>query len=418
VWALTLLSVAALFAALAFVTLRARRDGADPYATAVVLVFVGLITLGPFGVRAQVLGWPCIAALLYVLDLEGPAVWWAVPIAIVWANVHASAMAAIPIVWIDAAAAVFLQWRGRRQRAKAELLKPRKKREALPEPSAPGLVLDRNVLYRLLLCVAVPLALLCTPLGVKLPIYAFALVTSPIKAYINEWKPMYATDPYVVLIALPLMVLCAVGWRRLVNERPRDAILVAITAIASILSVRNLPIFSFVAAVPAAMSISLGGSWKEAPLKAVRPIAATIVGIALIPLAAWLGTVVTPGYSIYSPPVNALATLRSQPGEHRLLCASFAWCSSALGTPNVQVFLDSRADPYPLPVWRDYERVTYNYHGWREVLDKYGVNAILADRDPTRSLTLDISQTPPWRQVPVTDACCLLFVRGPAGARP
>ncbi len=90
-------------------------------------------------------------------------------------------------------------------------------------------------------------------------------------------------------------------------------------------------------------------------------------------------------------PAAALATLERMPGSHRLLCADFGWCSGVLRDPRVRVFLDGRCDPYPPAVWKDYETVVGVRPGWRAVLARRGVDAIvvLRSRKLGRALRAD-----------------------------
>jgi hypothetical protein len=66
------------------------------------------------------------------------------------------------------------------------------------------------------------------------------------------------------------------------------------------------------------------------------------------------------------------------PGTHHLFCEDYAWCGAAVGRSRIRVFLDGRADPYPLRVWRADLRVVHALAGWRQTLSAFGVDAIIA----------------------------------------
>ncbi len=68
--------------------------GATPEAIAIVLMFAGCALAASFGIRAQVLGWGCFAAFLLCLDRRDAWAYAAVPVVVLWANVHASVMLA------------------------------------------------------------------------------------------------------------------------------------------------------------------------------------------------------------------------------------------------------------------------------------------------------------------------------------
>ena len=78
---------------LASIYLRSTK-GATPEAIAIVLMFTGCALAASFGIRAQVLGWGCFAAFLLCLDRRDAWAYAAVPIVVLWANVHASVMLA------------------------------------------------------------------------------------------------------------------------------------------------------------------------------------------------------------------------------------------------------------------------------------------------------------------------------------
>ena len=52
-----------------------------------------------------------------------------------------------------------------------------------------------------------------------------------------------------------------------------------------------------------------------------------------------------------------------------------------MGNPHTRVFLDGRADPYPIKVWNDFIEVAKVGPTWREQLDDYKVDAIITQRN-------------------------------------
>ncbi|HXW77028.1 MAG TPA: hypothetical protein VEJ20_06420, partial [Candidatus Eremiobacteraceae bacterium] len=128
-WAVSLLAGLALFITLTVTALRAKRAGGSLYATLAVMLFAGICLESQFAVRAQVLAWPLLALLLLALDSEGTVALAAIPVTILWANLHASAMIAIPIVWLDAAAYLFKRASDARRQAFAVRSSVRKKKK-------------------------------------------------------------------------------------------------------------------------------------------------------------------------------------------------------------------------------------------------------------------------------------------------
>jgi hypothetical protein len=77
-------------------------------------------------------------------------------------------------------------------------------------------------------------------------------------------------------------------------------------------------------------------------------------------------------------------------------CADFAWCSLAVGKPNVSVFLDGRADPYPIAVWDDFLTILRPEPLWQSTVKKHGIDTLVVARDS--DLDQVVARTPGWRQ--------------------
>jgi hypothetical protein len=388
-WALSVLAGIAVFAALMITAFRAKRAGASTMSTLAAMLFAGICLEGPFALRAQVLAWPLLAGLMWALDFDGPEVFWAIPMIVAWANLHASVMLAVPIVWLDGAIFVW-------QRAR----------------SGGGLraaLADRGVRMRLGLCVAAPLATLCTPLGAHLPVYAYDLLNNPIRQYIQEWQPMTGLTTQIVAGFFPLIGLCVYGAVRVWRKRPRDLVLTFFMAIWTVVAVRNIALFAIVAAVAAALAVDSDKGWDD-PLAAKRfalvPWLAILIGVPVVGYIAYQGN---PMSNTWDPPTKSVAALVATPGEHDLLCTEFSKCAYALGHPNVRVFLDGRADPFPPAIWDGFVTVSAMLPGWPEVLDHFKVNALLVDRDDPIDAAL--KGMPAWREIPQDDPCCAVFIR-------
>ncbi len=330
--------------ALGCVALRCARHGAHPAAVALVLIFVDVAMSQSFGVRVQVVGWAMLAAFLLALELPGRLRWAAILIAVLWANFHASAMLA-PVLAAAAAAGSAAQ--GDRR----------------------GAVRDAV----LALCSA--FAVCATPLGTRLPLYALALAHSPIRHWIHEWRPTAFADPAFALGALPLVALAAFAaprsWRAIAIAAP--------FAYLTFVAVRNVPLAAIACAPLAA--VALTGLLPS--LARLRPIRSRTLATAAI-VVAFL-TVGTPNAigarSVHDErPLIAIAQLAGLPSRHRLLCEDFAWCGPAVDTGRVSVFLDGRADPFPQSVWTQYDTVIHVRKGWRLIVRRYGVDALLVHR--------------------------------------
>jgi hypothetical protein len=343
-------------AALALAGLHAARRGASPLAVALCIAFAGFALFESFGVRAQVVAWPLVAAFVWAIELDSPWCFVALPIAALWSNLHASAMLA-PVLAAIYATGSLLDEHG---------FGTRTRRGALV--TAGSLV-----------------AICCNPFGWHLPEYALSLFGNPIKSYINEWKPTDLDDQSFLFGALPLLLIGTVlGIRRGADDVRRWSYLLTLGALAFLLlsAARNVSLFVLVAVPLVAPELTRRLAWFAAP----PPVAPTrldrIAGVGLpamtLVLALAVGVVLArsapPATGLANAPLGALAAL---PGEHRIFCADFAWCSLALGQPRERIFLDGRADPYPRAVWEDFATLVRVSGGWRATLARRDINAVV-----------------------------------------
>ena len=344
-WLFTLAIAAFSIVALICVAIRCARAGAHPAAVAFVLAFTDVAMQQSFGVRVQVVGWAMLAALLLALELPSRWRWTAVAVAMMWANWHASAVLA-PIVCAAAACGSALA--GDRR----------------------GAVRDAAI------GAACAIAICITPLGTSLPAYAVALAHSPIRHWIREWQPVSPGDPAFAFGALPLLVLAAVAAVR----APRRSAVIALPFLYLLcIAVRNVPLAAIACAPLAARA--LGTLLPSlAALRPMRPRVAAIAGVTLLACAA---TAVSAGTrSVHDTrPLAAIAAAQRDGRAHRLYCEDFGWCGNATG--RISVFLDGRADPFPAAVWNAYDTVLHVRPGWRAIVRRYRIDAMLVKRDGT-----------------------------------
>lgn len=357
--------------ALALAAYRAERLGASPRAIALCTAFAGIALYESFGVRAQVVAWPLVALYLVLLDVEGPLAYAALAVAAVWSNLHASAMLA-PVLAATVAAGAAFEARGFDARARR--------------------------LTTLAICSIA--AICCNPFGWHLPQYAIGLFGNPIKSYISEWKVTDLDDTSFAFGALPLllgaMLLCGGGRGR---TRASDLLVLAAFAFLVLGAARNVPLFALIAAPLVARSLTravplFAPEAPAAPTKLARR-AAFALPVASLAIAALVGVQLVR----HAPPETGLAdaplqALERTAGAHRLFCADFAWCGLAVGMPNVRVFLDGRADPYPRAVWDDFVTVARVGTAWRRTLDRRGVDAVIVSRDA--ALDQALAEAPGW----------------------
>ena len=367
--------------ALALLVRRAAAAGASALGTALCVLFAGVAMLQSFGVRAQVVGWPLL--VLFGSLLERDASWLVCgAVVVVWANVHAGAVLA-PVLAAAWAAGVAVRDR----------------------------VLSRPVVRASVAAAATLVAVAVNPFGFGLIAYAVALMRSPVKGFIREWQPASVADVSFAWGALPLLAGVAV-WAVSDGRRAPQRLCAAAVGLALLLAAaRNIPLFALIVAPYAALGYTRVLRRLGAADAAPRPQLAVAAALCMVMLAAVVSV------RMWCAPVRPVAStaliarLAALPASHRLLCQDYAWCGAAVGEARIRVFLDGRADPYPLPVWDAAFRIAHRNAGWQQALRSYRVDAIIADDDTKLGAALRRSDR--WRTAGRSGAY-ELFVRHPA----
>ncbi len=360
----------------------ARRLGASTMPTAMCTFCVAFAMVESYGIRAQVFAWAMLAAVMFVLrTVDGRARWWAVPLVVLWANLHASALLA-PALLALWTLGIAIEERGWNRR--------------VGEYGA--------------LTLASTVAVFLTPLGYRLPLYAVALLHSPIRSNISEWQPTDLMAPSFAGGALLLILAtCIFGLQRQ-RRWPEFLTFAAVTWLA-FTALRNVPVCAIVLAPAVARRLTdyMPERIRLNSIFSERPVAALLYCTALLAAAVTAGTLVTSkDFTGVRLPVRAIESLASISGAHRLYCEDFAWCSSALKHSNLQEFIDGRCDPFPLSVWKDYQTVYAAKAQWRDVLNRRSVDAIIIDKESKLADHLPLLHD--WRLV-YADDTYRLFVR-------
>ena len=128
---------------------------------------------------------------------------------------------------------------------------------------------------------------------------------------------------------------------------------------------------------------------------------------AVVLLAPWWRGTTYDRFLDAAPPglTNAAAAL--PPGTRTLVYQPWgSWFEFA--RPDLPVFVDSRIEIVPASIWRDYGQIGFSGAGWKEVLGRYDVDAIVAAAD--WDLLPFLRADDDWREV-YTDDDGSLFVR-------
>jgi hypothetical protein len=316
-------------AALGFLTLAVeavRSRAAGPRARLVMLLLVACALMPSFGLRAQVLGWPMLALVMLALESGPRRAWLALPVAVVWYNLHASGLI-LPLI-------VLIYGAGR-----------------LIETRRPV-----SILSPLALAAACGLASLATPFGSALPRFAISWSANPATALIYEWAPASFDKLSILAGVLIIAALLVAGeFRGARLSWPQRLLALALFA-ATLQHIRNLGLFCVVAGpwaaasldglLPSRLRLKPGGWRNDADL--------AIVGICLA-----IGLVVL-RTRIPITPVgagSAVARLTALHAPLRVACEDFSWCSRFAADDRVQVLLDGRTDAYPAAVFADFRQM-------------------------------------------------------------
>jgi hypothetical protein len=365
-----------------FVSYRAMLRGAAPLDVAFVAMLTGIAMVDSFGVRAQVVVWFMLALMLFFLDNDGPLLWIVVPVAALWSNMHASAMLA-PVLTAASALGRLIEDKALTQRVKRA-----------------GFV-----------AIAVIPAICCNPFGVGLPLYAISLLGNPITKYISEWRITDIGADSFYAGSLPLLIAAVVfGIRSCKKTMVEDILIFTIFVFILFFAARNIPIFAIVVApIVAANRKTAFPSIEEATNIKIPDFALPLmVGVCVIAIV----------YRLYGSkyrmeqrmPVQEVFALTKIPGERRVFCSNFAWCSFFLGYPHVRVFLDGRADPYPLRVWKDYAGIAFVQPNWMKLLNDYKVDSVIDKHYSDLDQALELSNK--WQDA-FHDSTFRLWLRKP-----
>jgi hypothetical protein len=365
-----------------------------------------LLTLAAFGLGAVTLALrpQLFAMVLFASTLwlalrrrEHPrAIWLAVPIAALWANLHGSFFLGAAVLGLACL---------------EEIVERRAFREA-----------------RQLLVVAVvaAVATLANPFGIGVWQYVAAISSNAvITSRITEWQPTITTFPENIAFlasCLFIAIVLAIRYRR--DRRVPASALVWLLPFAALAlwTVRGLAWWPIVAAVTVArLTASREGvaprERRDTPtmrrLNVVVAGVLVLAAVALLPvwrpqepgLDAPLGVVGT------APPGITLELRKVATGDDRLF-APQPWGSwFEFAVPQTPVFIDSRIELFPVSVWDDYDTIVDGGDGWRQTLDRRGVTIVVAAKAAgTSPLGNRLAADPGWREI-FADADGRIFIR-------
>lgn len=376
-------------AVLALVFLACRAAGASRRRAAWLTLGSALL-IGPGGLqlRAQLPGMVCFAAVLWLVASRrqhARRLLWAIPIIVLWANLHGSFFLG-PLL-------IGLGWL-------ADL--------------ADGVPQARRTL---LAGIAGLAATVVTPFGPRVWEYVVDISTNPlVRRFADEWQPpTLGTYLGAAFLVSGAAVAAYLARRGAATPWPALASLGVFFAI-GLTATRGVVWWGL------AMPAVLAGLPRREPVRAERPdpvspanaaISAALVVVALGTFIRWLpygGSEPPPDLLTFAP-AGITRELRGSlaPGER--LFNPQGWGSwFELELPGNPVFVDSRWEVVPERAWDDYYDLSLARQGWQDVLDRWGMNVAVLARDQQRFLIPIMRADPRWRLV-YEDADGLIFRR-------
>jgi hypothetical protein len=384
---------------LAFVFLACRAAGAAAKRAAWLTLASGVILMGGFTLRPQLLGMGCFAVTAWLVARRRrhpQGVWIVIPITMLWANVHGSFFLApllLGLAWVED------RWvRGRGSRT------------------------------LLLAGLGSMLATTVTPYGYKVWSYAAGLTTNPvIRKTITEWQPPSIEVYTGAAFFLSIVVVAGLLIARVRRPVPWGSLLSLVVFLAiALTAIRG--VFWWAMAAP----IVLAGVLEDRPAPTERRDPAGALNAAIVGLLAlavigsvirWVpytGPDMPTGGRLAFAPVGITRELQRTLGPGEVVFNAQKWGSwLEFEFPRSPVIVDSLIEVIPESVWWKYYAVSSGVEGWQATLDAWHVDVAVLARDQQGPLIPKVRADPGWRLV-YEDAEGLIFrrVSTPIGAGP
>jgi hypothetical protein len=372
---LSIATCASVVGAFALAAGASRSLGAGP--RAIWLLFLPVLISAALGwsIRAQMLTLPLYTGLLWLLASQArrPSnrVWIAIPMLLLWANMHGSAaLGALLVVLLGA----------------YELVRSR------------GATWRRS----LALIAAAPLAILATPYGpvATARYYHLLLVDPPFAGQVTEWRwPAPASNTYAFYVLLAMAVPLVIWGRRRLTAF--DIGVLALTLVGALTAIRGIPWFAFACMVfvPVALGRRLESRRPGEPRRGLNTVVCVGLSAALVAAAAALFFRSDSWFEDYWPEEPAQAIRAElQPGDRVFVPDRFSdWLLWKVPELRGRIAYDVRFEVYDKEF---FDRLAnYNWEqgaDWKSFADGYRI--IVVD-ETNRSHTSDFLKEPGARVI-------------------
>jgi hypothetical protein len=334
--------------------------------TLIVLAVALIASAMPIALRIYVLTYPLALGFAFAIRRRDAGRIIALPIALLWVNLHASCPLMFIICGAEIAGAI-------RERDYGHI----------------------RVLTGLGVAIAA-IAAFANPFGLGLLAYAARGITSgSLHAQnIDEWLPLNLFDEYPhgvdgVLFFCVAAIFCG---QFLVRARTAEQILFIVTLGLAFHAGRHTPYFYLlgtpilIVEMQRRLTTSQALPQIDRFLTAGRAGALTMAAFALLSLAIGPAIAVQANDARHDrliveaqPLVVALPKV-THLAHPRLVCSELRQCAQAmwLGGAGIPHMLDSRTDPFPSDEWSDFMRLRMGRAGWRAVLKRWNITDVLA----------------------------------------
>jgi len=322
--------------------------------------------------------------LLLLLDREDRTIWWFVPIAALWANLHGMVILAVGTVAVVAATEglkVGLAWEGANREWARRL---------------GGVTL------------ASAAATFVNPRGPELIAYSLRLVRV-VSQLVTEWaSPDFHEITSILFMALLLITIGALAMHPS-RPDPTDLALTLAFTVLGLQAARNLALSSIVLGVVAARylpgAISAARKHTQHVERPGAPPSAILGGLGLLLAIGGLAIVVAGGFPRSDRPIDIvgkqypIASLQALRGKSGVRVFSFDFWAGYLidqSWPGLHVYHDTRVDVYGPAQTVRYARAIAALPGWERVLDSSCTTHVLVrpQRDPLAEV---LRLSPVWR---------------------
>lgn len=381
---------------LAFRTSRAR-----PMVTALMVVLAAAAARIATAPRPQMFNLFFLALLIWMLErvrrgAAGPrSVWLAVPIVVLWANLHSGYLVGVVVL------AVYAVGEAIEHRTRSSRALPAPTRRALPAVAAGAFV-----------------GSILNPSGWHLWTYPFETLRSPaMRTYIREWhSPDFHSSwfwPFALMLIVTVVTLVA-------SPRKPGAtqlLLVFGTGVASLQSMRHIPLFAIVAIPVVAEQLEV--AWDQAlarrtqrrpsSLASSRPIGVLTASLAALIVTLYLSAAIGSNDDAIAAfyPVDAVDVIESSELADARGYNAYGW-GGYLIWRDIPVFIDGRADVYGDDFMYFYFQAEDAESDWREPLDRFEVDYVLLP--PSAELGVVLTEAPEWTSV-YEDGVAEIYVR-------